>query len=81
MTADIDYQLDVCGVCCPMPLIELAKAARQLSPGQTIEVTGNDPIFESSVRDFCQTNGHAVLEVSAGDKRRVAILILIGVQA
>jgi len=80
MAVDIDSKLDVCGVCCPMPLIELAKAARQLRPGQTIEVIGNDPIFEPSVRDFCQTNGHTVFEVRSGDDRRVVILIRIGAQ-
>jgi len=72
--------LDVCGVCCPLPLIQLATAVKAAGPGRTVEVTGNDPIFESSVRDFCQANGHDVLEVSPGDHRRVSILIRVGGQ-
>lgn len=78
MVADADSRLDVSGVCCPLPLIELARAAKDLKPGQTLEVTGNDPIFESSVRDFCQANGHAVLDVKAGDSRSVTMLIKVG---
>ena len=35
------------------------------------EITGNDPIFESSVREFCHTNGHAVLEVTVAPFERL----------
>ena len=78
MATDIDSSLDVSGVCCPVPLIQLAKSVKNLKAGQTLEITGNDPIFESSVRDFCQANGHAVLDVKTGDNRRVSVLIRIG---
>lgn len=78
MVSEFDAQLDVCGVCCPLPLIQLSKAVVGLAPGQTIEITGNDPIFEPSIRDFCQANGHAVLAVESDDSRQVSILIRIG---
>jgi TusA-related sulfurtransferase len=78
MDEHVNFQLDVCGVCCPLPLIELAKAAAKLSPGQVIEVTGNDPIFKSSVLDFCRANGHSVLEVRKEADHRISIKIQIG---
>jgi tRNA 2-thiouridine synthesizing protein A len=78
MSKDIDTRLDVMGVCCPLPLIQLAKSVNNLKPGQTLEIIGNDPIFETSVRDFCQVNGHAVLEVSTDDKHSVSMLIRVG---
>ena len=78
MSAEIDSILDVSGMCCPVPLIQLAKSVKNLKPGQTLEVTGNDPIFEPSVRDFCQANGHTILDVKVGDNRRVTMLIKIG---
>jgi len=74
----LDSKLNVCGVCCPLPLIELAGAVAKLAPGDTLEVIGNDPIFESSVIDFCQANGHEVLEVDGGDARRVVVRIKVG---
>ena len=43
MTKIIDSRLDVTGVCCPLPLIQLAKTTRSLKTGQTLEITGNDP--------------------------------------
>ena len=78
MTERVSKTIDMSGVCCPLPLITLAKSVIGMQPGETLLVTGNDPIFESSVRDFCVANGHAVLEVEHGDKRSVSILIRVG---
>lgn len=73
-----DLSVDVLGVCCPLPLIELAKSVKKLQPGQILSITGNDPIFESSVRDFCAANGHAVLEVGAAAQHGVTMLLRVG---
>lgn len=81
MTENGDKQLDVRGVCCPLPLIQLAKAIKELKKGQTLKVTGNDPIFESSIRDYCQANGHEVLAVESEETQGVSILIRMGDQA
>jgi TusA-related sulfurtransferase len=78
MSADVDLRLDVSGVCCPLPLMQLAKTVKNLSPGQTLEITGNDPIFETSIRDFCQANGHTVLEVTTDHQQRVSLLLKVG---
>lgn len=78
MATDVDSRLDVSGACCPVPLIQLAKSVKNMTPGQTLEITGNDPIFESAVRDFCQANGHAVLEVTSGTNQSVTVLIRVG---
>lgn len=78
MASEIEARLDVCGVCCPLPLIQLAKSVQELAHGQVLEIIGNDPVFEPTVRDFCQVNGHAVVEVRHEDSRRVAILIRVG---
>ncbi len=77
MATQTDSQLDVTGSCCPLPIMLLAKAVNRLSHGQTIEITGNDPIFEPSIRDFCKTNGHAVLEVKLDEKHIVSIIIRV----
>lgn len=71
-------QLDVRGVCCPLPLIMLAKAMEPLKPGQELEVVGNDPIFETSVRDFCAAHGHTLLNVRPMERNALAIHIRAG---
>jgi len=69
MASAQSMRLDVRGSCCPLPLIKLAKAMQALAPGETLEVIGNDPIFEPSVRDFCQANGHVLLHATPGEQR------------
>jgi TusA-related sulfurtransferase len=76
--ADADSVIDVSGVCCPLPLIQLAKAMHELKPGQTLRITGNDPLFEPAVTDFCTSNRHEILAVTPGAKGSVTIHIKVG---
>ncbi|MEW6164676.1 MAG: sulfurtransferase TusA family protein [Pseudomonadota bacterium] len=78
MDKDVDVRVDVRGQCCPLPLIGLAQAMAALAPGQTLEVIGNDPIFESTIRDFCASNGHGIVAVTEGENREVALRIRVG---
>lgn len=74
----VDVQLDVSGTCCPVPLIQMAKAVQKMQPGQTLEITGNDPLFETAVRDFCQTRGCALLSAEPRDGGRICMTLRIG---
>jgi len=59
--------LDVTGMSCPSPLIELRTTIDLIDSGDVLEVRGDDPVFEVTVRDFCEENGHKLLSVeSAG---------------
>jgi TusA-related sulfurtransferase len=78
MAGEVDLEIDVCGQCCPMPLVGLAKSIGDLKSGQTIEITGNDPIFETTVRDFCRANGHTIIGVTALGSDSVCIQIRVG---
>ena len=54
-------KVDVRGSCCPMPLIRLAKTIEKLEPGKnTVEIVGDDPIFELGIREFCEARGYSV---------------------
>jgi len=58
-----DKEIDVCGSCCPMPLITVRKAVAGLKSGQILRVAGDDPVFEESVRDLCEISGYKIIEV------------------
>jgi tRNA 2-thiouridine synthesizing protein A len=73
-----DSVVDVSGVCCPLPLIQLARAIRELQPGQTLLIKGNDPLFEPAVTDFCTSNRHEILSVTPGEQGSVSIHIKVG---
>ena len=78
MTERSQKQIDVSGVCCPLPLIHLAQAVASMKPGEILLIRGNDPIFEPTVRDFCHAHGHAVVDVRQGESRQVSLRIRVG---
>lgn len=71
-----DKEIDVCGTCCPIPLIKVRIAVGGLNSGQTLQVTGDDPVFEESVRDFCDIAGYKILDTE-NNERKAVILIQI----
>lgn len=71
-------RLDVCGTCCPVPVIQLAKTTSQMQAGQLLEVTGNDPLFANAVQDFCQARGHTVLSAEPADAGATRMTLRIG---
>jgi TusA-related sulfurtransferase len=51
------------GTCCPMPLVIMAEAIAEMKPGPILSVTGDDPICESRMRDYCSVKGFELLDV------------------
>ena len=72
-----DNNLDVCGLCCPMPLISISKSVSLLEPGNTLKILGDDPIFEQGVRDFCEMNKHEFISIQSQGGRVIEIVIKI----
>jgi TusA-related sulfurtransferase len=58
-----DKDLDVRGFCCPLPLIRIRRLMDGMDKGQVLQVVGDDPIFEESVRDLCHEMHYEVLRV------------------
>ena len=59
--SDIDKDLDLKGLMCPMPLLKAKKALNELQPLQILRVQATDP---GSVRDFsvfASQSGHILL--------------------
>ena len=71
-----DKEVDVCGTCCPMPLITVRKAVAELKVGQTLQVAGDDPIFEESVRDLCEISGYRILDVENNGRKAIMLIQL-----
>lgn len=57
-------QLDCTGLLCPLPIIELAKAAASMRPGDIIELTADDPAAAVDVAAWARMRGHTVIESS-----------------
>ena len=59
--------LDCRGMLCPQPILELARAMRQLQPGSTIEVLADDPAFPMDVQGWCRSTGTSLASLDERD--------------
>lgn len=64
---EIDRQLDVRGLNCPMPIVRTAREVKTMASGETLEVVATDP---GSVADFTawsKATGHQLIEQTTED--------------
>ena len=50
--------VDATGLACPVPVIELAKAARDLAPGALLTLLSDDPAARVDVPAWARMTGH-----------------------
>ena len=63
---NVDIELDCKGMFCPMPIVQLKKATKNMKPGQVLKLMATD---RGSVRDipaWANKTGNKVLETSEG---------------
>lgn len=56
-----DRTLDCKGLLCPMPIVRLAKAVRELDPGQVILLEATDPGAIPDVAAWSRTTGNPIV--------------------
>ena len=56
-----DVTLDCIGKPCPLPVIEVSKAMRELAPGQTLLMIADDPGSDPDMRAWCDETGHQLV--------------------
>jgi TusA-related sulfurtransferase len=56
-----EVELDCRGKICPLPVIELARAADALAPGDTVVVLADDPAAAVDIPAWCRMRGHEYL--------------------
>jgi tRNA 2-thiouridine synthesizing protein A len=59
---EIKQTLDCKGLSCPMPMMKLAKAMKELSSGDVLEMLGTDPGTKSDMPNWCGKTGNQLLE-------------------
>jgi tRNA 2-thiouridine synthesizing protein A len=61
--------LDLKGLLCPMPVIKLAKAIKEIEVGQTIEAYATDPGVMADIPAWCRTTGNELVTIKKLDKQ------------
>jgi TusA-related sulfurtransferase len=55
---------------CPMPIIDLARAAAGAPPGAELRLLADDPAAPGDVAAWCRMRGHTLLETQERTGRR-----------
>ena len=71
-----NLELNCEGMNCPMPIVELTKAARSLGPGEKIEVTATDLAFKPDLEAWARRMGHTIEKFEEGTEVQRAIICL-----
>jgi len=56
------FQLDTCGLICPLPVIRTQDRIQELNDGDELVVRASDPGALHDIPAWCRVHGHAVLE-------------------
>jgi tRNA 2-thiouridine synthesizing protein A len=61
--------LDLKGLLCPMPVIKMAKAIKEVQPGEIIEAYATDPGVMADMPAWCRTTGNELVLLEKQDKQ------------
>jgi TusA-related sulfurtransferase len=59
---NIDRELDVRGLNCPLPILKAKKTLAELSSGQVLRILATDPGSTRDFQAFARQTGHELLE-------------------
>ena len=68
-------QIDARGKSCPMPIVLLAKAARELPPGGSISILSDDRAFPMDVEAWCLKTKHKLVSLKDGGGSYEAVVL------
>ena len=69
-----DVILDCKGIVRSMPIAKTQQKAREMQPGQTLEVVADCSSFESDIKDWCTKTNHLLISCP---KAEVVCLVTI----
>jgi tRNA 2-thiouridine synthesizing protein A len=59
--------LDLKGLLCPMPVVKIAQAIKEVEIGGVIEATATDPGVLADIPAWANTSGNEVVSMDQGD--------------
>jgi len=68
--------LDAKGLACPMPIVKLKKASKDLGSGDTITVLADDPGFEPDVQAWVEAQGYELQSLTEDGGVFTAVIVV-----
>lgn len=60
-SVQVDRVLDVKGLLCPLPVIKLSKAIKEVEIGQVVEMQATDPGSQPDMDAWAKNTGHQLI--------------------
>jgi len=70
----IDIELDCKGMFCPMPIVQLKKATKNMRPGQVLRLVATDPGSKRDVPAWAMKTGNEILDSKEEGKELTFII-------
>lgn len=63
-SVQVDKVLDVTGLLCPLPVIKLSKAMKEVEIGQVVEMQATDPGSQPDMDAWIKNTGHELVDAT-----------------
>ena len=67
-------QIDLTGIRCPMPIVELNRCLREMEEGDELVATADDPAFCPDVEAWCRRTGHKLVDIDRSEGQCVVVI-------
>lgn len=68
------HTVDLSGLRCPLPIVELNKHIKPLAAGDELVATATDPAFCLDVESWCKLTGHELVALDKSDDNLIATI-------
>jgi len=69
-----ERKIDLTGLKCPMPIVQLSKLMKEIGEGEEFTATADDPAFCLDVESWCNKTGHELVRLENSSKQLVAVI-------
>ena len=71
---DVNKTLDATGLLCPMPILKIVQAVKEMKTGEVLEITATDPGIKADIKNWCEMMGHELIDIQEKDGKIVVHL-------
>jgi len=69
-----NVDLDCKGLNCPMPIVKISRAMKELQPGSTLTVTASDPSFKADIEAWVSKRNQRLMSFSDIDGIQTVVI-------
>lgn len=68
-------ELDTNGLLCPLPVLRVRKALKQMQSGDILRLLVNDPAAVVDIPHYCSETGNKILEAKVNNNNQIYLIL------